>query len=96
MPGNKGIGYMFMTNCSPLNQWFRKIVACYNKQKGGKLTFSMFDNEVLSSSKQLKIGPKYCVFPIKHEDMCNYNPKCFMSGGLMLEDIIINIFSETV
>ena len=43
----------------------------------------------------MQIGPKYCVSPIKHEDMCDYNPKCFMSGGLILDDIIMNILSET-
>ena len=26
--------------------------------------------------------------------MCNYNPQCFMSGGLMLDGIILNILSE--
>ena len=28
--------------------------------------------------------------------MCDYNPKCFMSGGFILDDIITGIFSETV
>ena len=46
--GNKVIGYMFEKNCSLLHQQFRKIVACYNKQNGEKLTFTSFDNEFLS------------------------------------------------
>ena len=62
---------------------------------GVKLTFPIFDNELLYSSKQLKIGPKDCVFPIKHEDMCNYNTQCFMYGGMILDGIIMNIFSDT-
>ena len=94
--GNKGIEYMFEIKCSSIHQRFRKIVACYNKQKVKKvLTFPIFDNEFLSSSKQLKIGPKNCVFTIKHEDMCHYNFQCFMFGGLMLDYIIMNIFLET-
>ena len=60
-----------------------------------KSTFLVFYNEFLSSSKQLKCFPKYCVFPIKNEDMRNYNPQCFMSGGFMLDNIIVNIFSKT-
>ena len=63
IPGNKGIVYMFETNYSSLCRQFKKIVACYNKQRGGGgLTFPIFYNELLSSSKQLKIGPKYCGF----------------------------------
>ena len=34
IPGNKGIVYMFETNCSSLHQQFKIIVACYNKEKG--------------------------------------------------------------
>ena len=44
----------------------------------------------------MKIGPKYCLSPIKQKDMCNYNPKCFMSGGLILDNTIVNILFETV
>ena len=66
---------MFNTNCSSLGQRFGKVVACYNKQNGNKkLTFTIFDNGLLSSSKQLKIGPKDCVFTIKHEDTGYFNP----------------------
>ena len=65
--------------------------------KGGrKLTFPIFDNELLSSSKQLKVGPKGCVFTIKQEDLCDYNLNCFISSGFMIDDFIMNILSETV
>ena len=88
---------MFETKCSSLHQHFKKK-SCLSKQKKGekKLTFPIFDNEFSSSPKKLKISPKECVFQIKHEDMCDYNPKFFMSDGLMLDDIIMNLFSETV
>ena len=87
---------MFERNCSSLDQGFRKIVYCYNKQKGKKnLTSPILDNKLLSSYKQLKIDPKCCVFPIRNEDMCKYNPQCFMPGVLMLDNIIMNIFLET-
>ena len=94
--GNKGFGHMFEKNCLSLHHQFRRIVACYNKQKGKKkLTFPIFDNKLLSSSKNWKLALNIVFFQIKHEDMCDYNPQCFMSGGLILDDIIVNIFSET-
>ena len=73
----------------------QKIVTCYNKRKGKK-TFPIFDNEFLPSSKKLKIGAKDFIFLIKQEDMFDYNPNYFMSGGLNLDFVIMSIFSETV
>ena len=52
----------------------------------------MFDNGFLASSKQLKLCS--VLKKIKQEDMCDYNPRCFMSSGLMLDDIIMNLFSD--
>ena len=54
----------------------------------------MFDNEFLASSKQLKVCPRDIIFPIKQEDICDYNPRYFMSSGLKLDDIIMNLFTD--
>ena len=45
---------MFKKKCALLHQQFRKLVACYNKQKGGggELTFTTFGNEFLSLFKK--------------------------------------------
>ena len=52
LPRNRGIGYMFETNCSSLHQLFRKKLIVITNKRGGKLTFPIFDNEFLSSSKK--------------------------------------------
>ena len=54
----------------------------------------MFDNKLLDSSKQLKVCPGYFIFPIKQEDICDYNPCCFVSIGFMLNYIIMNLFPD--
>ena len=54
----------------------------------------MFDNEFLATSKQLENFPRDFILPIKQEDICDYNPRCFMSSELMLDDIIMNLFSD--
>ena len=59
-----------------------------------KYTYPMFDNNLLVSSKQLKLCPREFIFPIKQEDIFNYNPQCFMSSVLMLDVIIMNLFSD--
>ena len=57
--------------------------------------FSIFDDESLSSSKKIHIGVKDCIFTTKHNDICYYNPHCFMSGVLIIDDIIINFYIIT-
>ena len=54
----------------------------------------MFDNKLLASSKQLKLCTRDIIFPIKQEDICDYNPRCFMSSGLIRVDIIMNLFTD--
>ena len=82
---------MFETNCSSIEHQYKKLGDGFNKKRGkNKYTCPMFDNEFLASSKQLKLCPRDIIFPIKQEDICDYNPWCFMSSGLILDNIIMN------
>ena len=65
---------------------------CFQKRCKNKHTFPMFDNDFLASSKQIKLYTRDYIFPIKQDDICDYNPLCFMSSGFMLDNIIINLF----
>ena len=67
------------------------------KEKGGnnKHTLPMFDNDLLASSKIIKLCTRDFIFPIKKEDICDYNTLCFMSSGLMLDDIIMILFTDS-
>ena len=62
----------------------------FKKRGKNKYTYPMFDNEFLASSKQIKMCPRDYIFPIKQEDICDYNSLCFMYSELMLGDIIMN------
>ena len=66
------------------------------KKRGGenKQTRPMFVNDFLASSKQMKLCFRYYIFPIKQDDICDYNTLCFMSSGLMLDNIIMNLFTD--
>ena len=93
-PQKQANGYMFQTNCSSIKQRYMKLG--YLKKGGNnKHTCPIFDNEFLASSKQIKMCTRDYIFPIKQEDMCYYNPLCFMSSALMLENIIMNLFIDS-
>ena len=55
----------------------------------------MFDKEFLSSSKKIKLFPIDYMIPIKQEDICDYNPLCYVSCELMLDKIIMNLFTDS-
>ena len=61
-----------------------------NKHKSLKI-----DNDLLSSSNQIKLKSTDCIFSIKQDDICDYNPLCFMSSGMMLDVIIMDIFTHS-
>ena len=64
-PG-KSNSYMFKTNSSSIEHCYKKLGACLNKKRGeNKFICPIFDNELLSSTKQLKIGSGDSIFPIK-------------------------------
>ena len=73
-----------------LGDGFRK------KGRKNKHTCPMFDNDFVASLNQMKLCTTDYIFPIKQEDICDYNPLCYMSSGLMLDDIIMNLFTESI
>ena len=91
---NKFNGYMFKTNFSSIEHWYKKLGDGLTKIDNIKFTCPMFDNKLLASSKQLKLGPRYFIFPIKQENICNYNLRCFVSSGFFLDNIIMNLLSD--
>ena len=88
--------FNFETNCSSIKQRFKKLGdGLLSKIGKNKHTFPIFDNDFLASSNQIKLKSTDYIYPIKKDDICDYNPLCFMSSGIMLDDIIMNIFTQS-
>ena len=63
---------MFKINCSSIEHQYKKLGDGFNKKMGKNIfTCPIFDNKLLASSKQLKLFPKYFIFPVKQEDACD-------------------------
>ena len=89
-------GLIFETNCSSIKQKFMKLGDGLQRKRGkNKHTCPMFDNYFLASSNQIKLCTTDYIFPIKQDNICDYNTLCFMSSGLMLDAIIMNIFTQS-
>ena len=94
-PEKQSNGYMFKTEFSSIKHWYNKLGDALNKKKG-KNNYTFPDNKLLASSKQLKLCPRYFLFPNKQKNICDYNARCFMSSKLIIDDIIMNLFSDNI
>ena len=88
--------YMFQKNCSSIKKLYMKLGYCFQRERGeNNHTCHMFDNNFLESSKKMKLCTRDYIFPTKHYIIRDYNPLCFMSIGLMLDDLIMNLFTDS-
>ena len=87
---------IFETNCSSIRQRFMKLGDGLLKKGGkNKHTCPIFDNDFLASSNQIKLCTTDYNFTVKQDDIYDYNPLCFMSSGIMIDDMIMNIFPQS-
>ena len=53
-------------------------------------TFSPLQTVFLPPSKKISLKKSHIIFPMKNKDICDYDPRCIMSSGLMVDDIIMD------
>ena len=79
-----------------LNNDIRNLEMVYKKRGGRIITHSLC---FITSSYHLQpkqMCPKDYIFRIIQEDICDYNPLCFMYSGFILDDIIMNLFTDNI
>ena len=54
-------------------------------------TFLSFGNEFLPPSRNISLTECHIIYPLKQKHLCDYDPRCIMSSGLMFDDIIMDI-----
>ena len=92
----KNNGLIFKKNLSSIKQRFMKLGDDLLRKRGKyRDTCPIFDNDFLAFSNQMKLCANDYIFTIKQDDICDYNLLCFMSSGMMLDDIIMNIFTQS-
>ena len=82
--------YGFKSQCAYINEGFFKLEGClYSRQTNKSKTFPPLGNEFLPPSKNITLTNDHIIYPMKQKDISDYDPRCIMSSGLMLDDIII-------
>ena len=65
---------------------------CQSRRAKQKYIFPTFSNYFFPSLKKSYFSSQQIIYPLKQVGICDYNPICLMSSGLMFDEIIINIF----
>ena len=83
-------------NCSSIRHRFKKLGDGLPGKRGkNKHKCTLFDNDFLASSNQMTLTSTDSIFPIKQDNIYDYNLLCFMSSVTMLDNTIMNIFTQS-
>ena len=92
MKENFEFKYGFKSYCKSIYKLFYKLKGnLHSRPKNNRKTFPLFGNEFLSPSYNISLTGFPIRYLLKHKDLCEYDPRCIMSSGLMFDDIIMNI-----
>ena len=72
-----------------INERFSMLEGCLNSSQNKSKTFPPLENEFLSPSKNITLKKDHIIYPMKNKYLCDYNPRCIMSSGLMFDDPIM-------
>ena len=86
----------FKSQCISINEQISKLEVYLHSRKNKSKTFAPLQKEFLAPSKKITLKSNHFIFPMKNKDICDYNPRCIMSSGLMFDDIIIDHMKRMV
>ena len=85
----------FKFNCPSINQRLNKLEVHLQSSKTKQNTFSPLQKDFLPPSKKIILKKNHTLFPMKNKDLCDHDPRCIMSCGLMCDDIIRGYIKRT-
>ena len=86
---------MFKFNCPSINKRLNKLEVYLQSRKTKSNTFSPLQKDFLPTSKTITLKKNNTIFPMKNKDLCDHDPRCIMSCGLMFDDIIMDYIKRT-
>ena len=84
--------YGFNSQCTSINEQLSKLEGfLHSRRKNKSKTFPPLGNEFLPPSENITLTNYHIMYPMKQKDICDYDPRCIMSSGLMFDEIIMDI-----
>ena len=87
--------YGFKPQCTFINDRFSELEGClHSRRKKKSKTFPPLGNEFLPPSKNITLKNDHIIYPMKQKDLCDYDPICIMSSGLIFYEIIMGTIKK--
>ena len=87
--------YGFKSRCTSINERFYKLEGFIHSRPNNNInTFPPFCNKFLPLLRTFSLTGFPILYPLKQKDICDYDPRCIISNGLMFDDIIMNILNN--
>ena len=77
----------FKSQCTSIIERISKLEIYLHSRKNKSKTFSPLQNDFLPPFKKITWKSNHFIFPMKNKDICDYDPRCIISIGLMFDDI---------
>ena len=90
------IQYGFKSQCTSINERIPKLENYIHSRKTKSKIFLPLNNDFLPPSKKITLKSNNFIFPMKNKDICDYDPRCIMSSGMMFDDIIMDNIKRIV
>ena len=90
-----GIQLVFKSNCTSINKKLYKLEVYLQSRKIKSNTFAPLQKVFLPPSKTIILKKSNTLFPMKNKDICDNDPRCIISCGLMVDDIIMYHIKRT-
>ena len=84
------IQLVFKSQHTYINERLYKLDIRLHSRRIKSKTFSPLQNNFLPPSKKITLKSNHFIFPMKNKDICDYDPRCIMSSGLMFDYIIMD------
>ena len=86
---------VFKSNCPSINESLKKLEVYLQSRKIKSNRFSPLQKDFLPPSKIITLKKSNTIFPMKNKDLCDYDHRCIMSCGFMVDDIIMDHIKRT-
>ena len=78
----------FKFNCQSIIKRINQLDVHIHSRKTKRNTFLPLQKDFVPKGKKRTLKKIYTLFPMKHKDLCDHDPSCIISCGLMCDDII--------
>ena len=90
------IQLVFKSQCPSINERLYKLEVHLHSRKMKSKTFSPLQSFFLPPSKTINLKKNHFIFPMKNKDIRDYDTRCIMSSGLMVDDIIMDHIKKII